>query len=197
MRAKGRPEPAAVRIRDPARAPSIELAVFNNREFRKSRAKMRRLLEALGALMSTSNRVSWIALAISFVAAVFAGLEWYDNHIARLDSHNQLVWSMKPSITFTTGDVDDKSVGVRLENAGPGIAVIKSISYFVDRRSLKDADEAVEQFDNVNTFDVDQGDPLAVGEKIWLLRHSAKTHGKKDEAELEKFEDMVKQSPCG
>jgi hypothetical protein len=44
---------------------------------------------------------------------------------------------------------------------------------------------------NIPTYEFDEGDTLAVGERHWLLSYKNKPHGKKEEKELDDFMDFL------
>jgi hypothetical protein len=135
----------------------------------------------------------WLSVAsliVALGAAAFTGLQWHD-------AHNQLLLSMKPSVNFDTeDDPDAPPVGIEIRNAGPGPAVIKSLTYYVDRKSVKDWTEA-EDYGKLNpvqikTFEFALDDTLTVNENEWLVKHS-KYHGKEDKPEVDKFTDFIDQ----
>ncbi len=137
--------------------------------------------------VAVSDALSAAAVLISLFALLFTALQWRE-------SHNQLLLSMKPSVDFDTEtDTDEFPVGVSIGNAGPGPAIIKSITYYVDKKAIGDRDklENFTDFPNMSSFDFDEGDTLAVGEHQWLLSCKNKPHGKKEEKELNDFADFV------
>jgi hypothetical protein len=102
---------------------------------------------------------------------------------------------MKPSVNFMNqNDSDELPVGISIENAGPGPAQIKSISYFVDKKPVGDVDKAIEQtgLEEIQFLELEEGDTLAVGGKEqWLLKMSKKPHGKEEQKELDHFIDVI------
>jgi hypothetical protein len=127
---------------------------------------------------------SVVSLIVALGAAAFTALQWQD-------AHNQLLLSMKPAVEFDTeDDADAPPVGVEITNAGPGPAVIKSVTYFVDRKSVKDWPEAADyaKLDaaQIQIFRFEPDDTLAVNENEWLVKHS-KYHGKEDKKEIEVY----------
>ena len=126
-------------------------------------------------------------IVISLAAALFTGLQWRE-------THNQLALSMKPAVDFDTADdPDDPPVGIAISNAGPGPAVIKSVEFYVDRKPVKDAEEAAQRgqldVEQLNAFEFDEGDTLAVGQKEWLFRY--RKTSKPDEAQAARYADFV------
>jgi hypothetical protein len=138
--------------------------------------------------MSTSEVLSVVALTTSLATVCFVGLQWRE-------AHTQLLLSMKPSVNFTSeDDIDEGAVGVALENAGPGPAKIKSITYFIDRKPVGDVTKAADFADlgaNVHYLEWEDGDTLGVGEKQWLLKCSKKPRTKQDQQELDEFTDLI------
>jgi hypothetical protein len=75
------------------------------------------------------------SIGIVLAAAVFSGLQW-------LDARDQAFLTTKPHVDFDTEDDSDQPiVGIAIMNAGPGPALIKSVSFYVDRKPVADADE--------------------------------------------------------
>ena len=69
-------------------------------------------------------------------AVFFTGLQWWE-------THTQVLLAVKPSVDFYIGsDPDSPPVGIAISNAGPGPATIKSVMFYVDRKSVRDAEEA-------------------------------------------------------
>jgi hypothetical protein len=90
-------------------------------------------------------------------------------------------------------DPDVPPFGIRIENAGPGPARIKSVNWFVDRKPVGDVEKAVdiEKLVNVNFVEFDENDTLGVGAKEQLLEFSHKTRGSHDDKDLDKFIDIL------
>ncbi|HWK47047.1 MAG TPA: hypothetical protein VNT30_20160 [Stellaceae bacterium] len=136
--------------------------------------------------MTTSDIISSVSATVTVFAVVFAGLQW-------IDARQQGNLSMKPLVNFyiQDDDTDPKAkVGLAIENNGPGPAIIKSVSYFVDRKPVKDADEALRygklnpDHDHGDQFDDD--DALASGRIIWLIDYQTK-----DKKEMARFIDFL------
>lgn len=126
--------------------------------------------------LTVTGWFSVVSLIVALGAAAFTGLQWHD-------AHNQLLLSMKPSVDFDTeDDPDTPPVGIEIRNAGPGPAVVKSLTYYVDR-------EVSQRLEN---FKFQPDDTLAVNENEWLVKHS-KYHGKEDKHEVDKFADFIDQ----
>lgn len=132
-----------------------------------------------------------VPIAISILAAVFTGLQWRE-------AHQQRGFQLKPLVNFYTEDGEDQStVGVSITNNGPGPAIIKSITYFVDRKLVRDVDEAVQygklNQDIVRVIQYDEDDALASGRTEWLISRSTKAAAKSkmDREELDRFLDFI------
>jgi hypothetical protein len=128
-----------------------------------------------------------VPIVISLAAALFTGLQWRE-------THNQLALSMKPAVDFDTeDDADDSPVGIAIANSGPGPAVIKSISYYVDRKQVKGPEEAAQlgklDVEELSAFEFDEGDTLAVGQKEWLFRY--RKTSKPDERQAQRYAEFV------
>ena len=136
---------------------------------------------------------TWVPIVISLGAVAFTGLQWWDTHI-------HVLLSLKPSVDFYIGDdPDSPPVGIAITNAGPGPAVIKSVTYYVDRKSVRDAEEAGTTYGHLSGVELDYvefdpDDTLAVGQKEWLINYR-KPHGSKiNQKTIEKFADFIDQN---
>jgi hypothetical protein len=127
---------------------------------------------------------TWLAVGLSILAVAFSGLQW-------LEAHQQKSLSETPSVDFYIQDDDSNPhVGLAVTNSGPGIARIKSITFYVDRVPVEDSTEALRRGKFHENFDhgvqIDPGDSLAVGETIYLIDYKPK-----DKKELSKFIDFL------
>jgi hypothetical protein len=132
-----------------------------------------------------------VSLAISLGAVAFTALQWRE-------AHNQLLLAMKPSVDFDTeDDPDEPPAGLAISNAGPGPAIIKSLTYYVDRKQVRDVSEALDygkvNTDQVSYFELDPDDTLAVGEKDWLLKYHGLHGSKFKQKDLDAFVDFIDQ----
>ena len=98
---------------------------------------------------------------------------------------------MKPSVDFDIQDEDvEPTVGVRIMNVGPGPAVIKKVTYYVDRKPVRDEEEAIGygklSGSLVRYYSFDEDDTLAKDEQHFLFYLSTK-HKK----ELDRFIDFI------
>ena len=131
--------------------------------------------------------LSIFAVVFAGLAAAFTGLQWYESR-----QHDAL--SLKPSVDFYTQDqVDIKPVGLAIENHGPGPAIIKSVTYYVNREPVKDADEAMTygkfNVDFNHGVELEEGDAVGVGEKDWIIDYRAN-----EKKELDRFLDFLDQN---
>ena len=134
-----------------------------------------------------------MSLLISLAAAGFTGMQWYENREA-------LLLSTKPHVDFNVeSDPDEPQVGIAISNAGPGPATIKSVIFYVDRKSVQDAEEAGTTYGKLSKseleyYELETGDTLAVGEKVWLISYRKPKGGKINQKNREKFADFIDQN---
>ena len=134
-----------------------------------------------------------LSLLISLAAAGFTGMQWYENRGA-------LLLSTKPHVDFDVeSDPDEPQLGIAISNAGPGPATIKSVIFYVDRKSVQDAEEAGMTYGKLSKseleyYELEPGDTLAVGEKVWLISYRKPKGGKINQKYREKFADFIDQN---
>lgn len=139
----------------------------------------------------TGSWLSVISLIIALASAGFAGLLWHE-------AHNQLLLSIRPHVDFDTeDDTDILPVGIAIQNAGPGPAIIKSLTCYVDRKRVTDYKEALEygkiNEDIIDYFEFDPDDAIEVGGKYWLLRYMKPRHARVSQKDLDDFADFIDQ----
>ncbi len=137
--------------------------------------------------MATPKTLSVVAILISLGALLFSALQWHD-------AHSQLLLSMKPSVNFMNqNDPDEFPVGISIDNAGPGPAKIKSVTYFIDKKPVGDVDRATEfaDLEDIQFLELEEGETLAAGGKEWLLKMSKRPHSKEEQKELDNFIDVI------
>jgi hypothetical protein len=122
----------------------------------------------------------WVPLAVSLAAVAFTALQWLEaRHETRL-SHAALI-----SFEIDT-DPTERRLGVSLRNAGPGVATVRSVRYFVDRQPIDDIDTALEKAkliaDHEFDIELDAEDPVSVGETVWLIDYRPKSEDEKQRA---------------
>ena len=65
-----------------------------------------------------------------------------DDDDQRYEAREDLVLSTKPHVDFyIEDDPDEPPVGIAVKNAGPGPATMKSVTFFVDKKVVKDTDK--------------------------------------------------------
>jgi hypothetical protein len=143
---------------------------------------------------------TWCALAISLLSAIFAGLAAYFTGQQWQEAHTQVLLAVKPSVDFfVASDPDDQPVGIAIENAGPGLAIVKSIIFYVDRKPVANADEVWKSYAKLTESEleytvVDPDDALAVGKETWLIQFRRQRAGKPATKDIERFADFIDQN---
>ncbi len=136
--------------------------------------------------------ISVLALLIALGSAAFTGMQWRD-------AHQQILFATKPHVDFgIQNDPDEPPVGIAVNNAGPGPAIIKSVTFYVDRKSVRDADEAGRDYAKLSESELgyselEPGDTLAVGDKVWLIKYRKPRGGKVVQKNIENFADFIDQ----
>jgi hypothetical protein len=135
--------------------------------------------------MKSKPRWDVIAIIVSIAAAVFTGLQWLEaRHQRQLNAQANI------GIDIDT-DFTQRRLGISIHNAGPGVASIRSIAYYVDHKVVNDSefDDALTAAHLIPDREVglilDPGEPLAVGETNWLFDYRAR--GKDEKARAEEF----------
>ena len=112
-------------------------------------------------------RVDWIALAVAIAAATFSGLQWF-----------QMRSSRQPGFDTTLSfDVDTLAakhrLGIGVRNAGPGVAHIQEVTYYLDGNPVEEIADTLEDIgldsDRDNGIDLGPGDFIAPHDVIWLI----------------------------
>ena len=130
--------------------------------------------------------LSVISLIVSVLSAVFAGLSWMETR-----EHDRA--SLSPSVYFDTeDDPKEKLVGLGIVNDGAGPAVVKTVTYYVDRRPVRGVDEALAfgklNADLLDTIELERDDSLGVGATVWLI-----SRPNRDKRELDRFIEFLDQ----
>jgi hypothetical protein len=125
-----------------------------------------------GTGMSRESVLSWLAIIVSVAAAAFTGLQW-------IEARHQTQLANEASIGFDINtEPTQRRLGVSIRNVGPGVLTIRSITYYVDHKIVTDINDAVEKAqldpDNDHGIDLEAGDPMAVGDKVWVLDYRTK-----------------------
>jgi hypothetical protein len=131
--------------------------------------------------MKASIRWDLIAIVISIAATIFAGLQWWEAHELRRLANDSSV-----NVDVDTDPADNK-LGVAVRNAGPGVATVKTVRYYVDGRLVGDINDAVDSANldsnRLNEIELTD-DAMAPGEKVWVLRFIAKKADKQRAADF-------------
>jgi hypothetical protein len=134
-----------------------------------------------------------LPMLISLLAVGFTALQWYNGR-------NQVLLTTRPHLDFDTEyDPDEPPVGIAIINAGPGPALIKSVTFYVDRKSVRDAEEAGLNYahlteDELGYNELEPDDTLSVGEKLWLIKYRKPPRGKINPKTLDRFSDFIDQN---
>jgi hypothetical protein len=139
--------------------------------------------------VATKDRLAWIAIGVSIVAVAIAGWAALVANSQLSESRYQRELAFHSSIGFDIDtDLTQRRLGISVHNVGPGVAILHSITYFVDRRPVNDDEfEAALTAAHLdpsrevgNIFDPDE--PLAVGATDWLIDYRAKSKDEKARA---------------
>src|SRR5215469_16115921 len=88
-----------------------------------------------GILAIVSFVLSIVSTLVAGASAVFTGLQWHD-------ARDALMLQTKPHVDFETdSDPDSPPIGIAITNAGPGPALIKSVTFYVDHTAFKTAED--------------------------------------------------------
>jgi hypothetical protein len=150
------------------------LAEINRRQTLANLAAAKAQENAANAAQQTARYTrinAWYVLASVIVLALSAvatlGVSLWSAH----DTREALVLSNRPHVDFDTeADADTPPVGIAITNAGPGPALIKSITFYVDRKPVADADDAGLNYAHLSKAELDYqelepGDTLGINEK--------------------------------
>ena len=130
-----------------------------------------------------------LSLAIAFWAALFTALQWKT-------INDQWLFANKPNILFDTEDDPEvPPVGISAVNAGPGLAIIQRVTYFYDRKPVKDYKEALD-FGKINTdiadyVELEPDDPMPIGDKTWLFKYLKPKAAKFKQKDLDDLIDFI------
>src|SRR6266852_4008085 len=80
----------------------------------------------------------WFPIIVSVLAAGFSGAQWYETREMKL-------MLLTPSLGFfIQTDDTEPIVGIQVYNSGPGPTIIKEVTYYVDLKSVRDSEEAID-----------------------------------------------------
>lgn len=110
------------------------------------------------------------------------------------DARAQFKTSLKPLVGFDIeDDPDNFPFGIAIENRGTGPAVIKSVTYYVNRVPFTNIEDAVAaghlKSSETNYIELEAEDGLGAGQKEWLLYRPKKFSS--DKAEAKRFADFL------
>jgi hypothetical protein len=140
------------------------------------------------AVMNSKPRLDAIAIIVSIVAALFAGgatvftgLQWWDaRELGRLANDATV------EVDVDTEPGRSKR-GIFVRNAGPGVAHIKTVKYYVDGDLVSDINEPFERVAKLDSGRLGEveinGSSLSPGERQQILRFDAKGKSEQDRAE--------------
>ena len=136
------------------------------------------------------SRISiWVPIVISLISLGISIGSFYDNH-------RQAVAQATPNVSFVEDtDTDDPLVGLKIMNDGPGVARLKHLTYYVDRKPLDNLTQVMDFAnlpDEAAYFEFDNDTTLAAGEQEWLLSMRTKAKGAERKS-LEQFVDFIDQ----
>jgi len=118
-------------------------------------------------------RLDWIALVVAIVAAVFSGLQWLETRELR-----QLTFGA--ALSFEINTLAGKHrLGIGVRNAGPGVARIQTVTFYLDGKLADDMVDTLEtagfDTDRDEGIELDRGDFLAPNEIVWLIDYRPKS----------------------
>jgi hypothetical protein len=131
--------------------------------------------------MKTTLRGDLIAIAISIAATFFTGLQWWEAREQRRLANNATV-----NVDVDTDPADNK-LGVAVRNAGPGVATVKTVRYYVDGKLVTDMDDEIgaAKLDSNRLKEIElTDDAMAPGENVWILRFIARKADRERAAEF-------------
>ena len=137
-----------------------------------------------------------ITILVAIYGAVLSTIVFLDQ---RREARENLILSTKPHVDFEVNDdPDEPPVGIAIRNAGPGPAVIKAVTFYVDRKAVQNADEVAKNYaklspDEYTYYEFGRSDTLAANEKECLIQYRKPRKGKIYDQKLDRFSDFVDQ----
>jgi hypothetical protein len=127
----------------------------------------------------SGQRLDWIAIAVAVLAALFSGLQWWETRDWR-----KLTFAA--ALSFEIDTLAGRHVGMGVRNAGPGVARIQTVTYYLDGKPVEDIGNAFENAgldsDRDEGVDLDSGDLLTPGQIAWLIDYRPKNREDADRA---------------
>jgi predicted naringenin-chalcone synthase len=115
-----------------------------------------------------------VALAVSIASAVFAGAAAVTACFQAWDAHQLLRRQFATSVSFAINTQAGRHrLGIGIENAGPGVARIKSVSYYVDGKLTNEIADDLEKLGMDPSRD--EGFTLGPGGVKWIIDYRGKT----------------------
>lgn len=131
--------------------------------------------------------IAIIGLLVAVASAIFAGLQWHDANQAK-------TLTFRPTVSFYfENDTQGAAIGWRVQNSGPGTAIIQSLDYFVNNVRAKDYYDAVNK-SGINsdlisgTLFQENGDYLGIDKTEWV--YSLNPKKQKDQV-VDRFLDFA------
>jgi len=130
-----------------------------------------------------------LSIGISVVAATFTGLQWYEARETRRQQFDAVL-ELESDM-----ELDQNRAGISLRNVGPGVARVRSVSYYMDGKLLGDDPSAaldqakLDPNRNMGTT-LDQDEPIGPSETIPLVLIRIKSDEERDRA-VKLFEDQL------
>jgi hypothetical protein len=133
--------------------------------------------------------LQWVSLPISVLALVIAGYQSWD-------AHTSATRALQPLLVFDTeDDPEEAPFGLTVENDGAGPAIIKTVTYYVDKKPVAsgDPDDVIKvaklNSNETNYQEIEPNDAVGVGQHISLFFRG--TRYKADGTEADRFADFL------
>jgi hypothetical protein len=130
--------------------------------------------------MNSKLRLDVIAIAVSLIASVFTGLQWWEAREQRRLANDATV-----EVDVDTEPGRSKR-GIIVRNTGPGVAHIKTVKYYVDGQLVSDINEAFDRVAKLDSRRLNEveinGDSMGPLERQQILRFDA-NKSERDRAE--------------
>jgi len=161
---------------------------------KRDRAAAKSLADKQLQITTQQTQIAKIAAWAAWGSALAGLLAFALGSIQVLDARRTTSLAMRPSVTFFTGEEpDETTAGIKLMNDGPGIAVIKRLAFYVDKKPVKDWNEALDyghiDDNGIFYYEFEKDDTLSSNANHWILYRSTKL--KKG---LDKFLDFIDQN---
>jgi hypothetical protein len=122
----------------------------------------------------------WIPTIIALIAAASSAAQW-----VVMMEQKRLAFDATIEIDVNTL-LRERRVGMAIRNVGPGLAILRSVTYYVDGNAVDDPDDILAQakLDSDRDFgwNMDRGNSMAPGETDWLVDYHAARKEDQDRA---------------